>query len=140
MRGRRVSVCWCANSMSLPDSIQVEALDERALCKRRRRFRTETATELEPISAEWRELLARWVKRGGNSRWDTLLKDAGTARLALADALREWLLRQSWASVIEERKHGDWWPQSLELRNMPQWRAALGISDKEQDAQRWHRA
>ncbi|HEX5362878.1 MAG TPA: hypothetical protein VFW59_01275 [Gallionella sp.] len=89
------------------------------------------------MPAEWRELLACWVRRGGNSRWETLLKDAGTANLTLADTLREWLLRQGWASVIEERKHGDWWPQHVELLNLPQLRAALGISDKAQDAQRW---
>ena len=93
--------------MSVPDTIQIEALDERALCKRRRRFRIGPATELELIPAEWRELLARWVKRGGNSRWETLLKIAGTSNLTLADTLREWLLRQGWAIVIEERKHGD---------------------------------
>ncbi|OGS96749.1 MAG: hypothetical protein A3H31_00285 [Gallionellales bacterium RIFCSPLOWO2_02_FULL_57_47] len=124
--------------MSTPDSIQVEPLDERALTKRRKRFRLESASHLEPIPVEWRELLTRWVKRGGKSRWETLLKDAGTASLQLAEALREWLLRQGWAIVIEERKHGDWWPQSIELRNLPQLRAALGISDKEEDAQRWH--
>ncbi|MDD5058087.1 MAG: hypothetical protein PHQ60_09455 [Sideroxydans sp.] len=123
--------------MSAPDSIQIEALDERALSRRRRRFRAEAASELELIPNEWRELLARWVKRGGNSRWDTLLKDAGTTNLALADTLREWLLRQGWAIVIEEREHGEWWPRSVELRNLPQLRAALGISDKEQDALRW---
>lgn len=123
--------------MSAPDSIQTEALDERALCKRHRRFRIEPATELELIPSEWRELLTRWVKRGGNSRWDTLLKDAGTSNITLADTLREWLLRQGWAIVIEEREHGDWWPRSMELRNLPQLRAALGISDKEQDTQRW---
>lgn len=123
--------------MSAPDSIQIEALDERAVCKRRKRFRTDAAVTLELIPSDWRVLLARWVKRGGNSRWDTLLKDAGAANLTLADTLREWLFRQGWAVVIEERKHGDWWPQSLELRNLPQLCAALGISDKEQDAQRW---
>jgi hypothetical protein len=123
--------------MSAPETIQIEALDERALCKRRRRFRSDPATELELIPAEWRELLARWVKRGGNSRWETLLKVAGTANLALADNLREWLLRQGWAIIIEEREHGDWWPRSVELRNLPILRAELGISDKEQDALRW---
>lgn len=126
--------------MSAPDSIRIEPLDERAVCKRRKRFRIDTATELELLPSEWRELLARWVKRGGNSRWETLLKDAGAANLTLAGALREWLLRQGWAVVIEERKHGDWWPQSLELRNLPQLRAALGINDKEKDAQRWQAA
>lgn len=120
-----------------PDSIHVEPLDERAVCKRRKRFCIDAATKLELLPSEWSELLTRWVKRGGNSRWETLLKDAGAANLTLADALREWLLRRGWAVVIEERKHGDWWPQSLELRNLPQLRAALGISDKEHDAQRW---
>lgn len=123
--------------MSTPDSIFVEPLDERALSKRRKRFRLEAASQLELIPAEWSKLLTRWVKRGGNSRWETLLKDAGTANLSLADTLRDWLLRQGWAIVIEERKHGDWWPQSLELRNLSHLRTALGISDKEQDTQRW---
>lgn len=126
-----------APDSTLPASIQVEPLDGRAICKRRKRFRCETATTLELIPSDWQMLLTRWVKRGGNSRWETLLKDAGAANLTLADTLREWLVRQGWASVIEERKHGGWWPQSLELRNLPQLRAALGIADKEQDAQRW---
>lgn len=123
--------------MNTPDSIQIEALDVRALCKRRKRFRTESASTLELIPTEWRELLTRWIKRGGNSRWETLLKDAGTTNLALADTLREWLLRQGWCSVTEEREHGEWWPRSIELRNLPKLRAALGISDKEQDARHW---
>lgn len=126
--------------MSATDSVQIEPLDERALCKKRRRYRAESASQLELIPAEWRELLTRWVKRGGKSRWDTLLKDAGTANLTLAATLCDWLVRQGWAIVIEERKHGDWWPQSLELRNLPQLRAALGISDKNQEALRWQAA
>lgn len=82
-------------------------------------------------------MLTRWVRRGGNSRWDTLKKDAGTVNLVLAQTLLEYLLREGWAIVIEERKHGDWWPLSVELRNLPQLRAALGLGDKEQDALRW---
>ena len=123
--------------MSATDTVQIEPLDERALCKRRRRLRPEVAQHLELIPTEWRELLTRWVKRGGNSRWETLLKDAGKTNLVLTQTLLEWLLRQGWAIVIEERKHGDWWPVTLELRNLPQLRAALGINDKEQDALRW---
>ena len=122
------------------DSIQIEPLDERALTKRRKRYRLEAANRLELIHTDWRSLLSRWVKRGGRSRWETLLKDAGTANLQLAEELREWLLRNGWAIVIEERKHGEWWPQSMELRNLPQLRAALGISDREEDAQRWQAA
>lgn len=123
--------------MNATDAVLIEPLDGRALCKRRRRHRAETATQLELIPLEWRELLIRWVKRGGNSRWETLLKDAGKANLVMASALLEWLLRQGWANVIEERKLGEWWPQSVELRNLPQLRGALGISDREQEAQRW---
>ncbi len=123
--------------MSATDTVLIEPLDERALCKRRRRLRPEAALNLELIPAEWRELLTRWVKRGGNSRWETLLKDAGKTNLVLTQTLLEWLVRQGWAIIIEERKHGDWWPVTLELRNLPQLRAALGINDKEQDALRW---
>lgn len=123
--------------MSAPDPICIQPLDGRAVCKRRKRFCGDAATTLELVPSDWQTLLARWVRRGGNSRWETLLKDAGAANLTLADTLREWLVRQGWATVIEERKHGGWWPQSLELRNLPQLRAALGIADKGQDAQRW---
>lgn len=121
--------------MNATDAIRSEPLDR--LCKRRRRFRPEPANNLELIPAEWRELLTRWVRRGGNSRWETLKKDAGTVNLVLAQTLLEYLIREGWAIVTEERKHGDWWPLSLELRNLPQLRAALGISDKEQEALRW---
>ncbi|MCX7192659.1 MAG: hypothetical protein NTY60_03415 [Proteobacteria bacterium] len=121
--------------MNATDTVQIESLDR--LCKRRRRFKPEAAQNLTLIPSEWRELLIRWVKRGGNSRWETLLKDAGTTNLVLAQTLLEWLVREGWANVTEERKHGDWWPQSLELRNLPQLRTALGLGDKDQDALRW---
>ncbi len=123
--------------MNATDTLLTEPLDGRAVCKKRRRHRAETATQLALMPAEWRELLTRWVKRGGNSRYETLLKDAGTANLVLAETLLEWLLRQGWAIVIEERKLGEWWPQSVELCNLPQLRASLGISDREQEALRW---
>jgi len=92
---------------------------------------------LDTLPHEWHSLLKKWLKRGGNSRWKTLEQDAGTTHLALAESLLNWLLRHGWASVEEERRRGSWWPQSLELRNLPQLRAALGIGDKEEAAQRW---
>lgn len=104
---------------------------------RRRRFCPGSPLPLDTLPNEWHGLLKKWVKRGGNSRWETLVKDAGTTHLTLAESLLNWLLRHGWANVEEERQHGNWWPRSLELRNLPQLRAALGISDKEQDAQRW---
>lgn len=134
--------------MSAPDQtsgslIRIEPLDELALNRRRKRYLFEadksfrTASQLELLPSEWRDLLARWVKRGGKSRWDTLLKDAGTVHLTLAETLREWLINKGWAIVIEERKHGDWWPASLELRDLPLLRRILGLGDKEQDALHW---
>jgi hypothetical protein len=104
---------------------------------KRRRFRPGSPLPLDTLPHEWHSLLKKWLKRGGNSRWETLVKDAGTTHLALAESLLNWLLRHGWAIVEDERRHGSWWPQSLELRNLPQLRDALGINDKEQDAQHW---
>jgi hypothetical protein len=122
------------------DDIHIEALDQRKVSQRRKRYREQVPQQLGQIPGEWRELLACWVRRGGNSRWETLSKDAGVTGINLAESLREWLLREGWAVVVEQRQHSEWWPQSVELRNLPQLRATLGISDKEQDAQRWQAA
>ena len=124
----------------MPDDIRIESLDQRKVSQRRKRFREQVPQHLGQIPGEWRELLARWVRRGGNSRWDTLRNDAGVTGIQMAQSLLEWLLREGWAVVVEQRQHGDWWPLSLELRNLPQLRSALGISDKAQDAQRWQTA
>jgi hypothetical protein len=121
----------------MPDSIQIEALDKRAVCQKRRRTATCPPQALDTLPAEWRELLARWVRRGGNSRWETLRKDAGTTRVQQSDALLDWLLRAGWAAVGEQWKLGAWWPQQVELLNLPQLRAALGLRDKDDEAQRW---
>lgn len=124
----------------MPDDIRIEPLDQRKVCQRRKRYCEHLPQQLGHIPGEWRELLTRWVRRGGNSRWETLRNDAGVTGINLAESLREWLLREGWAVVVEQRQHNEWWPQSLELRNLPQLRAALGISDKEQDTQRWQAA
>lgn len=124
----------------MPDDIRIEPLDQRKVCQRRKRYCKHLPQQLGQIPCEWRELLTRWVRRGGNSRWETLRNDAGVTSINLAESLREWLLREGWAVVVEQRQHNEWWPQSLELRNLPQLRAALGISDKEQDTQRWQAA
>lgn len=123
--------------MPTSDDIRIESLDQHKVSQRRKRYYEHLPQQLGKIPDEWRELLVRWVRRGGNSRWETLAKDAGSNQVSLAESLREWLLREGWATVVEQRKHDGWWPQSLELRNLPQLRAALDISDKEQDTQRW---
>lgn len=124
----------------MPDDIRIEPLDQRKVSQRRKRYCEHQPQQLGQIPAEWRELLARWVRRGGNSRWETLRNDAGVTNINLAESLREWLLREGWAVVVEQRQHNEWWPQSLELRNLPLLRSALGISDKAQDARRWQTA
>jgi hypothetical protein len=121
----------------MPEEIRIEPLDQRKVSQRRKRYREHLPQQLGHIPAEWRELLTRWVRRGGNSRWDTLRNDAGVTGIQLAQSLLDWLLREGWAVIVEQRQHGDWWPQSLELRNLPQLRTALGLSDRAQDAQHW---
>lgn len=116
---------------------QIEPLDKRAACQKRRRTAQGVPQALDHLPAEWRELLIRWVRRGGNSRWETLRNDAGVNRVQMADALLDWLLRGNWAAVTEQWKYSEWWPQQVELLHLPQLRAALGLRDKDDDSQRW---
>ena len=115
----------------------IEPLDKRAVCQKRRRTATCSPQPLDTLPAERRELLARWVRRGGNSRWETLRNDAGNTHVQMAQDLLNWLLRSGWAAVTEQRQHSEWWPQHVELLHLPQLRAALGLRDKDSDAQRW---
>ncbi|WP_283742956.1 hypothetical protein [Sideroxydans sp. CL21] len=124
----------------MPEDIRIESLDQRKVCQRRKRYCEHLPQQLGAIPGEWRELLTRWVRRGGNSRWETLRNDAGVTGIQMAQSLLDWLLQEGWAVVVEQRQLGDWWPLSLELRNLSQLRSALGISDKEQELQRWHAA
>ncbi|GAB1232125.1 hypothetical protein UT4_05910 [Ferrigenium sp. UT4] len=114
-----------------------EPLDKRAVCQKRRRTATCAPQSLDTLPAEWRDLLARWVRRGGNSRWETLRKDAGTNRVQMADSLLDWLLRSAWAAVTQRRAHSEWWPYQVELLHLPQLRAALGLRDKDDEELRW---
>lgn len=104
---------------------------------KRRRFRPGSTLPLDSLPNEWHGLLVKWLKRGGRSRWETLVKDAGTTHLALAESLLNWLLRHGWASVEEERRHGNWWPTTVELREISTLRAKLGLPDDEAIARHW---
>ncbi|OIR16325.1 hypothetical protein GALL_30460 [mine drainage metagenome] len=115
----------------------IEPLDNRAVCQKRRRTAQIAPQTLDTLPAEWRELLARWVRRGGNSRWETLRNDAGNTHVQMAQDVLDWLLRAGWVAVTEQRQHSEWWPQHVELLHLPQLRAALGLRDKDSDAQRW---
>lgn len=107
----------------------IEYLDQRPLPRRRRRSGSGSPQPLTNLPSEWRELLECWVKRGGNSRWETLLKDGGIARQQMAQSLLDWLLRHGWAAVEEGRRLGAWWPVRLELREISRLRQALGLPD-----------
>lgn len=115
----------------------IEPLDKRRVCQKRRRSLSGSPLPLDTLPAEWRDLLTRWVQRGGNSKWDTLRKDAGVNQVQLADDLLNWLLRHRWAQVVEHWEHSAWWTKQVELQHLPQLRAALGLRDKDSDAQRW---
>lgn len=114
-----------------------EALDRGRVCKKRRRTAQCEPQALDTLPAEWRELLARWVRRGGNSRWDTLRNDAGTNRVQLAHALLDWLHENGWVALIQHWQSGGWLPHRVELLQLPHLRAALGLRDKDDEAQRW---
>lgn len=121
----------------MPDDWVVEYLDQRPVPHRRRRYASDSPQALSNLPADWRDLLTRWVKRGGNSRWETLKKDAGVAHQKIALSLLDWLLRHGWAVVDEERKLGDWWPLRVELRDLAALRAALNLPDNDELAARW---
>ncbi len=114
-----------------------EPLDKRRVCQKRRRTATCAPQALDTLPTEWRELLTRWVKRGGNSRWETLRKDAGATQVQLSDDLLNWLLRNGWVAVTQQWQLSAWWPQQVELLHLPQLRAALGLRNKDSDDLRW---
>lgn len=115
----------------------IEPLDQRRVCQKRRRTAGCEPQTLDQLPAEWRDLLTKWVRRGGNSRWETLLKDSGATERQRADDLLHWLLKNGWAAVTEQWKLGDWWPQQVELLHLPRLRAGLGLRDPDDDTQRW---
>lgn len=115
----------------------VEPLDDRPVPRRRRRYRAVPGAKPDALPEDWRRLLAHWLARGGRSRWETLARDAGPAGLAVSQALLDWLLRHGWATVDEERRHGDWWPLRVELREIATLRTALGLPDHAALAQDW---
>lgn len=117
--------------------LKIEYLDQLRLAKKRRRFSETAPTSLATIPADWRELLVQWLRLGGNSRWDTLIKKAGLARKSTAEHLLDWLLHNGWAFVNEERKHGDWWPYRMELREQKTLRHQLGMPDMDDVAMQW---
>ena len=118
-------------------TLTIEYLDKLRLPKKRRRYAYVAPASLATIPTEWRELLVQWLRLGGNSRWETLIKKAGLAQKSTAETLLDWLLNNGWAVVDEERKHGDWWPYRVALREQKALRQQLGLPDIDDVAIQW---
>lgn len=136
-KGGRVGAREVLSAPMENNTLKSEPLDKLRLTKKRRRYSEMSPSSLATIPTEWRELLVQWVRLGGNSRWETLIKKAGLAQKSSAETLLDWLLHHGWAVVDEERKHGDWWPYRLELRAIKALRNQLGLPDVDDVAMQW---
>ena len=104
---------------------------------RRLRVSEQPPRGLDSLPDDWKQLLKRWVKRGGDSRWDTLRNDAGVGGQNLAQALLDWLLDNGWIQLDEKFERAAWWPYRVQFRDSALLRAALGIVDADTVAARW---
>lgn len=104
---------------------------------RRQRDSAQPPRRLDALPDDWRQLLKRWVRRGGDSRWDTLRNDAGVGGQNRAQALLDWLLDNGWIQLDEKFERAAWWPYRVRFREAAQLRAALGIVDADTVAAQW---
>jgi hypothetical protein len=107
---------------------------------RRQRVSDQPPRGLDTLPEDWRQLLKRWVKRGGDSRWETLKGDAGVGRQNLAQALLDWLLDNGWIELTEKFERAEWWPYRVQFLESAQLRAVLGIVDADVAAANWQTA
>ena len=104
---------------------------------RRQRVAEQPPRGLDTLPDDWRQLLKRWVRRGGDSRWETLKGDAGVGRQTLAQALLDWLLDNGWVALTEKFERAEWWPYRVRFQEPATLRAALGIADADATAANW---
>ncbi|HJX57928.1 MAG TPA: hypothetical protein VJ325_04345, partial [Thiobacillus sp.] len=104
---------------------------------RRQRVAEQPPRGLDTLPDDWRKLLKRWVRRGGDSRWETLKGDAGVGRQTLAQALLDWLLDNGWVALTEKFERAEWWPYRVRFQEPATLRAALGIADTDATAANW---
>lgn len=106
----------------------------------KRRRQRESATPprgLDTLPDDWLQLLKRWLKRGGDSRWETLRNDAGLGGQTRAQALLDWLLDNGWIALEEKFERAAWWPYRVRFRESSTLRAALGLVDADTLARQW---
>lgn len=104
---------------------------------RRQRESDQPPRGLDALPEDWRQLLKRWVRRGGDSRWDTLRNDAGVGGQSRAQALLEWLLDNGWIQLDEKFERAAWWPYRVRFRDVARLRTTFGIVDTDAVAARW---
>jgi hypothetical protein len=104
---------------------------------RRQRVSEQSPRGLDTLPDAWRQLLKRWVKRGGDSRWDTLKGDAGVGRQNLAQALLDWLLENGWIDLTEKFERAEWWPYRVQFLERAALRTTLGIVNADSAAENW---
>ncbi|MDP2112089.1 MAG: hypothetical protein Q8N48_09840 [Thiobacillus sp.] len=104
---------------------------------RRQRVSDQPPRGLDTLPDDWRSLLKRWARRGGDSRWETLKGDAGVGRQNLAQALLDWLLNNGWVVLTEKFERAEWWPYRVQFLEPATLRAALGIADADAMAANW---
>ncbi len=104
---------------------------------RRQRVAEPPPRGLDTLPDDWRQLLKRWVRRGGDSRWETLKGDAGVGQQVLAQALLDWLLDNGWVALTEKFERAEWWPYRVRFQEPATLRAALGIADADATAANW---
>jgi len=107
---------------------------------RRQRVSEHAPRGLDTLPDDWRNLLKRWVRRGGDSRWETLKGDAGVGRQNLAQALLDWLLDNGWVVLTEKFERAEWWPYRVQFQQLAPLRTALGIVDADATAANWQTA
>jgi hypothetical protein len=121
--------------------LHIEPLDSSSQPKKRRRRRDGPPDPVDTLPGEWKAMAARWARRGEKSatgcRWDTLAKEAGPEGFTLAQKLLAWLVHAGWIAVVEERRHGAWWPVRIEFTDLAALRHVLGLPDPAVLARRW---
>lgn len=108
----------------------VDWIDEtRGRNRRERRADIPVPEALPALIAEDRKtLLRRWVRNDATRRQrSTLIQDAGTTGIELADALCAWLLLEGWIIRCERLSGGAWQWDALIWRDLPRLQALLGV-------------
>ncbi len=118
---------------------RIELLGKGPPWRRRRRRVDDAPQPLDALPGERRALLARWLRHGAKTRWQTLAADAGQA-YPLAQTLLEILLQTGWVEVTEERRSQAWWPLQVEILDPPALRRALGLPDPQAVRLAWQNA